>query len=318
MTVTQVYGKIGPAVESAGPPPLSTVRAGSGAVGARVGRLTGMLLVTCALLTLLQYHPALPQHRPDQSAPTDLAAGPGDRRWPLAPAPRVVRDYDPPPRPWLSGHRGVDLAARPGQPVFAAGAGRVGYAGRLGGRGVVTVVHGALRTSYLPVRPVVRPGQRVAAGQRLGLVEDIRGHCGRMLCLHWGLRRGLAYLDPLSLFGRSPVRLLPFWRPASGTRAPTGAAIAAATPVAAAGMPRPWSRPSSGGRSTARAARGDALDRGHSMILTSVTAAGGGAIAGAILASVFILAWRRTPVRRRLPPDVIDFTRERHRRHPPG
>jgi hypothetical protein len=55
------------------------------------------------------------------------------------------------------------------------------------------------------------------------------------------------------------------------------------------------------------------------MILTSAAAAGGGAIAGAILAYVFILAWRRMPVRRRLPPDVIDFTRERHhRRHPPA
>jgi hypothetical protein len=262
-----------------------------------------MLIVTCALLAQLLYFPGQP-------ARADLPAGPSDWRWPLAPAPRVVRDYDPPPRPWLSGHRGVDLAARPGQPVFAAGAGRVGYAGRLGGRGVVTVVHGALRTSYLPVRPAVRPGQRVAAGQRLGLVEDIRGHCLRLLCLHWGLRRGLAYLDPLSLFGRAPVRLLPFWRPAPGTRAPTGTAIAAVS------TPRPWSRPSADGRSAA--ARTDALDRDHSMILTSATAAGGGAIAGASLAYVFILAWRRMPVRRRLPPGVIDFTRERHRRHPPG
>jgi hypothetical protein len=180
----------------------------------------------------------------------------------------------------------------------------------------VTVVHGELRTSYLPISPVaVRPGQRVAAGQRLGRVEDIRGHCGRVLCLHWGLRRGLAYLDPLSLFGRAPVRLLPFWRPASGIRAPTGAAISATTPVAAVGRPRP----SSGAGGAARVvARGDTPDRGHSMILTSATAAGGGAIAGAILAYVFVLAWRRMPARRRLPPDVIDFTRERRRRHPPG
>lgn len=251
-----------------------------------------MLTTACALLTLLL-------SLPDHPARADPPPGPGAWRWPLTPTPRVVRGYDPPPRPWLSGHRGVDLAARPGQPLFAAGAGRVGYVGRLAGRGVVTVVHGALRTSYLPVRPAVRPGQRVAAGQRLGVVEDVRGHCGQMLCLHWGLRRGLTYLDPLSLLGRGPVRLLPI-----GTSGPSARLRSRAAPTAA--------------RATARAtARGGSLDRGRSMILTSATAAGGGAIAGAILSYVFILAWRRTPARRRLPPDVIDFTRERHRRHPP-
>src|SRR5919197_5768263 len=117
-----------------------------------------MLIVTCALLALLGF--------PDQPTPTGLPTGPGDWRWPLSPTPRVVRDYAPPPRPWLSGHRGVDLAARPGQPVYAAGAGRVSYAGKVAGRGVVAVVHGALRSSYLPVRPAVRPGQPVTTGQR--------------------------------------------------------------------------------------------------------------------------------------------------------
>jgi peptidase M23-like protein len=255
-----------------------------------VGNLDAMLIVTCALLALLYF--------PDQSAPVDLpglaAAGQGGWRWPLAPVPRVVRDYRPPPRPWLRGHRGVDLAARPGQPVFAAGAGRVGYAGRLAGRGVVTVVHGALRTSYLPVRPVVRAGQRVTAGQRLGLVEDVHDHCGRVRCLHWGLRRGLVYLDPLSLLGRGPVRLLPVWRPAAGTHSSAGAAIGAR-----------------------KAAGGGSFDRDRSLILTSATAAGGGAIAGALLAYGFTLAWRRMPGRRRLPPDVIDLARERRRRDPP-
>src|SRR5262245_48381380 len=132
MTVTQVYGKIPPTVESDGRTGLSTIRAGAGEGGRTVGSVGAMLIVTCALLAL-------------------IPSGPGDWRWPLPPVPRVVRDYDPPPRPWLRGHRGVDLAARPGQPVYAAGAGRVGYAGRLAGRGVVAVVHGPLRTSYLPV-----------------------------------------------------------------------------------------------------------------------------------------------------------------------
>jgi len=249
-----------------------------------------MLLVTCALLAM-------------------LPSAPGDWRWPLSPAPRVVRDYDPPPRPWLSGHRGVDLAARAGQPVYAAGAGQVTYAGRLAGQGVVTVAHGALRTSYLPVRPAVRPGRRVTAGQRLGVVEDVRGHCGRVLCLHWGLRLGSAYLDPLSLLGRGPVRLLPVWTPGPASQAPIAARARSAT--ASSATTRSATTQSA---ATQSAARDRSLDRGHSMVLTSATAAGGGAIAGAILVYVLTLAWRRMPVRRRLPPDVIDFTRERHRR----
>lgn len=132
-------------------------------------------------------------------------------RWPLRPAPEVLRGFDPPAHPWEAGHRGVDLAASPGQRVYAAGPGRVGFAHDLAGRGVVTVDHGRLRTTYLPVRPSVRPGQVVRAGSRLGVVESVLGHCGQSPCLHWGLREGVVYLDPLTLVGRAPVRLLPWW-----------------------------------------------------------------------------------------------------------
>jgi hypothetical protein len=254
-----------------------------------------MLIVTCALLTMLSAGP--PSWLPSGPPP-----GPAGWRWPLSPAPRVVRDYAPPPRPWLSGHRGVDLAVRPGQPVYAAGAGRVSYAGQVAGRGVVAVLHGALRTSYLPVRPAVRPGQPVAAGQRLGVVEDVRGHCGPVLCLHWGLRRGPVYLDPLSLLGRGRIRLLPGWgAPGShGSGAPPGGAGSFHRAGPTAAKARPPVRSASFGR--------------HTVALTSATAAGGGAIAGALLAYGLMLTWRRIPSRRRLPPGVIDIAQERHRR----
>jgi hypothetical protein len=132
-------------------------------------------------------------------------------QWPLRPPVEVVRSFDPPAHPWEAGHRGVDLAARPGQVVYAAGAGRVGFARDLAGRGVVTVIHGRLRTTYLPVSPSVHAGRVVAAGTPIGVVEDVPGHCGRTACLHWGLRQGVTYLDPLILLGRGPVRLLPWW-----------------------------------------------------------------------------------------------------------
>ncbi|HEX6469358.1 MAG TPA: M23 family metallopeptidase [Streptosporangiaceae bacterium] len=253
-----------------------------------------MLIMTCALVTMLSAGPS-----PWLFAGPPAPAG---WRWPLSPAPQVVRDYAPPPRPWLSGHRGVDLAARPGQPVYAAGAGRVSYAGRVAGRGVVALLHGALRTSYLPVRPAVRPGQPVTAGQRLGIVEDVRGHCGPVLCLHWGLRRGRVYLDPLSLLGRGQIRLLPVWASPGLPPPPLGTAArshpAGRAPTRTSGVVRVGSAPV--GR--------------HGVVLTSATAAGGGAVAGALLAYGLILTWRRIPPRRRLPPGVIDFARERDRR----
>jgi hypothetical protein len=51
----------------------------------------------------------------------------------------------------------------------------------------------------------------VKAGARIGVVEGVLGHCGQSPCLHWGLRQGVVYLDPLILVGRAPVRLLPWW-----------------------------------------------------------------------------------------------------------
>ncbi|MEU6076665.1 M23 family metallopeptidase [Micromonospora sp. NPDC047074] len=131
-------------------------------------------------------------------------------RWPLDGVPRPVRRFDPPPRPWLPGHRGVDLAAAPGATVRAAGAGTVLFAGVVAGRPVVTVGHhDGLRTTHEPVSPVVRPGDPLAAGTPLGTL--LAGHpgCPAPACLHWGLRRGTDYLDPLALLGLGPVRLLP-------------------------------------------------------------------------------------------------------------
>ncbi len=132
--------------------------------------------------------------------------------WPLSSA-TVVRSFDPPPRPWLAGHRGVDLAAAPGAAVASAGPGTVVFAGVLAGRGVVSVAHpGGLRTTYEPVTPAVRPGDTVLAGAPNGSLAAWHPGCPAAACLHWGLRRGDTYLDPLALLGRGRVRLLPLQR----------------------------------------------------------------------------------------------------------
>jgi murein DD-endopeptidase MepM/ murein hydrolase activator NlpD len=97
--------------------------------------------------------------------------GPGQPttyRLPLAGPLRVVRGFQAPPTTYGAGHRGVDLAAAAGAPVLAAGAGVVRFAGSVAGRGVVVIAHAdGLTTEYEPVRPQVRVGAPVTAGQRI-------------------------------------------------------------------------------------------------------------------------------------------------------
>ena len=132
--------------------------------------------------------------------------------WPLAGTPAVTRPFQPPPTPYAAGHRGVDLAGAGGAPVLAAGAGTVAFAGMVAGRPVVSVDHpSGLRTTYEPVQPGVAAGQPVSRGSPLGLLLAGHDGCPAGACLHWGLRRGDTYLDPLSLLRPPRVRLLP-WR----------------------------------------------------------------------------------------------------------
>lgn len=137
------------------------------------------------------------------------ATDPATGVWPLAPTPAVVAPFDPPLSRYGAGHRGVDLAGTAGQKVRAAAAGRVTFAGSLAGRGVIVVSHGATRTTYEPVTARVEVGAQVATGQVLGTLEAFGSHCAPAACLHWGLIEGETYVDPLTLVGAGPVRLLP-------------------------------------------------------------------------------------------------------------
>ncbi|WP_240967786.1 murein hydrolase activator EnvC family protein [Streptomyces composti] len=140
------------------------------------------------------------------------------RAWPVGTGPAVLRGWEPPATPYGRGHRGVDLAAPAGTPVRAVAAGRVFFAGRVAGKGVLSVeLSGTgdppLRTTYEPVGASVREGDEVTAGEVIGVVEPGGSHC-RAPCLHWGLRRAGTYLNPLALLPpwllhRGPSRLLP-------------------------------------------------------------------------------------------------------------
>ncbi|MFT3662762.1 MAG: peptidoglycan DD-metalloendopeptidase family protein [Gordonia sp. (in: high G+C Gram-positive bacteria)] len=142
------------------------------------------------------------------------AAPRGPYEWPLAPRPSVERGFDPPAQRWRSGHRGVDLGAAPDAAVLAAGAGTVRFAGTVGGRPTVSVLHpDGIITTYEPVRATVRAGETVVRGRVLGYLDAGHAGCPAAACLHWGARRGAGrtaeYLDPLALVGAVRVRLKP-------------------------------------------------------------------------------------------------------------
>ncbi|MFG2761326.1 peptidoglycan DD-metalloendopeptidase family protein [Streptomyces wuyuanensis] len=163
--------------------------------------------------------------------------------WPVGPPrPAVVRGWEPPPSPYGRGHRGVDLTAPPGTEVRAAAAGRVSFAGPVAGRGVLSIELAGtgdppLRTTYEPVRPLVAEGALVGEGEAVAVIAEGPAHCPRG-CLHWGLRRGTAYLDPLSLLPasalrRGPSRLLPVFGVPRSAEAPGPAARRLADTAAA-------------------------------------------------------------------------------------
>jgi murein DD-endopeptidase MepM/ murein hydrolase activator NlpD len=60
------------------------------------------------------------------------------------------------------------------------------------------------------VLATVRAGDVVGAGQLIGVVVADGSHCAPTTCLHWGVRVGDDYVDPLTLLpGAGPVVLLP-------------------------------------------------------------------------------------------------------------
>ncbi|WP_084127202.1 M23 family metallopeptidase [Demequina sp. NBRC 110054] len=151
---------------------------------------------------------ATPSSASSESDPAPLL------RPPLVPT-DVVRGADIPAERWLPGHRGVDLATAVGADVLSPASGEVTFAGAVAGRGVVVIAVGTsgLRTTLEPVDATVVVGEAVTAGAQVGSVQEVAlvpgvGHCAPEACLHWGLKRGDDYLDPLDWTeGWGPIRL---------------------------------------------------------------------------------------------------------------
>ena len=138
--------------------------------------------------------------------------------WPIPPPVTVIGRFAAPNPNWLPGHRGVDLFAADATPVLAPADGVITFAGMVGGTAVVVVDHGPARSTLQPVTTPLAVGTSVAGGVRIGRIvadADAAGRCELTSCLHWGLKRGTVYLDPLILVGDYQVKLLPLDRGSS-------------------------------------------------------------------------------------------------------
>lgn len=165
---------------------------------------------------------------------------------------RVAQPFVAPRSRYGAGHRGVDFAASPGTPVRAANAGEVTFAGSVAGALHVVIAHGGgLRTSSSFLTTIsVRRGQHVARGQVVGTAGAGTGeHAG---VLHFGLRIGDVYVDPMLLFAPADltrlIRLIPVDAPTQvGLDPPT---LEARDLAAALHLPQgiPGVAPSDGGR----------------------------------------------------------------------
>lgn len=132
----------------------------------------------------------------------------------LAPIPgaEISAGFAPPEHTWSAGHRGVDYATAAGEQVRAIGPGVVVYVGQIAGKPVISIEHSALglKSTYEPVVASVRKGEQVMAGDIIGVISRMGGHCAGA-CLHLGLKApGVGeYRNPLDLFERGFAVLKP-------------------------------------------------------------------------------------------------------------
>lgn len=128
-------------------------------------------------------------------------AGAGLSRTELRASGWLVHDFDAPSERWGAGHRGVDLSAAPGAAVFAPRAGTVSFIGVVVDRPLMVLTHDDGRRSTLePVTTDLAVGDRVQRGDPVAVLAPVpSSHCAPQWCLHWGVRRGDDYLDPLAL-----------------------------------------------------------------------------------------------------------------------
>jgi murein DD-endopeptidase MepM/ murein hydrolase activator NlpD len=138
----------------------------------------------------------------------------GTYAWPVQGP--VIRGFEPPPDPYSSGHRGIDIGAPFGSDMVAAQDGTVAFAGWVGGSLYISIDNAdGVRTTYSWLSAMsVQQGDTVVRGQSIGSTGQ--GHPGSSTPhLHFGALVGNTYIDPMLLLQPGEVagiiHLAPLW-----------------------------------------------------------------------------------------------------------
>src|SRR6187397_2487917 len=131
---------------------------------------------------------------------------PANAAWTRPVTGEVITPYRNGTDPYATGqHRGIDIAAPVGTPVFAAVGGEVRFAGTVGSSGLTIGIRtgDGYDTSYLHLSSLsVKAGARVSAGDRIGAVGTTGTRSATAPHLHFGVRDAgtrHGYHDPLAL-----------------------------------------------------------------------------------------------------------------------
>ena len=122
----------------------------------------------------------------------------GTYAWPVQGP--IIRGFEPPPNPYASGHRGIDIAVPYGTIIAAPLDGTVAFAGSVAGSLFISIDHpDGVRTTYSWLSSIaVKKGDVVTTGSALGATGW--GHPGvTPPHLHFGAKLGSDYLDPMLL-----------------------------------------------------------------------------------------------------------------------
>jgi murein DD-endopeptidase MepM/ murein hydrolase activator NlpD len=129
----------------------------------------------------------------------------GSYAWPVTGP--VIRGFELPNGPYSSGHRGIDIAAPFGSPVHAAEAGTVSFAGWVAGALFASIDHpDGYRSTYSWLSAVsVHKGDAVTRGQVVASSGHGHPEVPSPTHLHFGVRLGSQYLDPMLFLGPGSV-----------------------------------------------------------------------------------------------------------------
>lgn len=146
----------------------------------------------------------------------------------------VVGALDLPEKNWLSGHRGIDVAAVTGDRIRAPAAGAVTFAGSVAGKselsfttdsGVIVTFEPAMSVPDIATTQkdaagsdggvgdgrstVPQSSVAVAAGTVIGEISGHSDHCDGE-CVHWSARRNGRYVDPVAALSDVHLVLKPW------------------------------------------------------------------------------------------------------------